>query len=215
MLARLREKSSNRTVLIFGGIKGFVRDGNDLKTQLEEAKPDLILISISQEQVKGLREFLKNPFEMNLSDYEVMYGVHLSLYGEVMTPPPIYVETLQYADRYNIEVKGLDMSEDEYQELYTGNMKTFDVVRHSVRKRRLLKKDFRASTPEGFVDAWTKNINRVKGLRKIDEARLEYIRNDLLKELEKTTSSNIFVVLEYEFYKDILDYLKNNGYYES
>lgn len=212
MMSRLSQKGSDRALLLFGGIKGLVRDGAKLREELEKAKPDLILISISHEQVSGLREFLKNPFEMNLSDYEIMYGVHLSLYGEVMTPSPIYVETLQYADNNNVEMRGLDMNEMDYQELYTATMKTSDVIRHSVRKKRMLKKEFKDKTPEGFVDSWTKTINKVRGLRIIDEKRIEYIEGELIRNLDSTISKNVFVVVEYEFYKDIFEFLKNRGF---
>lgn len=215
MISCLSKESSDKNIWFFGGIKGLVRDGNILKEELEKAQPKLILISISPEEVSGLREFLKDPFEMNLSDYEIMYGVHLSLYGEVMTPSPIYVETLQYADRNGIEIQGLDMNEEEYQELYTGKMKTFDVVRHSARKRRLLKKEFKDETAEGFVDSWTKMINKVKGLRLIDEERLKHIEDNLVRTLESTGSRDIFIVVEYEFYREILEFLNENGYRKS
>ena len=46
---------------------------------------------ISPEQVDGMKEFIEDPFEMNLSDYEILYGINLSNYGEVMTPSPVYI----------------------------------------------------------------------------------------------------------------------------
>ena len=91
-------------IWLFGGIKGLVRDGEILSDDLTKLKPEVVLITLSNEHILGLRDFLQRPYEIELSDYEIIYGVRLSMYGEVMTPPPVYIEALKYSDSTGIPI---------------------------------------------------------------------------------------------------------------
>lgn len=195
-------------VTLFGGIKGLITQGEALGDSLERVRPDAIFISISPEHVSGLSNFMKDPYEIILSDYEIIYGVHLSVYGEVMTPPPIYTEAVKYGEANGVDVIGLDMDEAQFSQLYSKKMGTFALVRHSVRKRRLLKADFRDKTPEEFVLAWDKRVNRIKALREIDQERLVAMENRLMEYISREEFSNAFVIVDYEFYRPFREFLK-------
>lgn len=210
MIADLTEASTGRKIWVFGGIKGLVRDGDEFKKFVAEIHPDVIFVSISEEEISGLREFLKNPFEMNLSDYEIIYGARLSVFGEVMTPPPVYVESLQYADENSIPILPLDMAEREYSDLYTRSVKPTDLVMHSLRKKRILKSKITSDTPEDFVLDWMKQINKIKGLKKVDDERLEHMKRMLKEYLDNPDYKNPLVVIDYEFYGDVVGYLETS-----
>lgn len=205
--------SSGKELLVFGGVKGLVRDGNDLESQLQHFRPDLILVSVPPESIESLDTFMKDPFEISLSDYEIIYGSVLSEYGEVMAPPPIYIESLKYARRFGVEILGIDMSEQDYSEAYADNVGTLDLVRHSVRKNRLMRHPFQAKTPEEFVDEWSKLINKVRGLGKVDDARFMEMKKRVGNVLAETSHQRIAVVIDYEFYKGFLDSLSLFGAY--
>ncbi|MDS0257237.1 hypothetical protein ApAK_06065 [Thermoplasmatales archaeon AK] len=146
------------------GIKGLVSHGSETEKFLRTA-----------EQVSGLSEFIREPFEMNLSDYEIIYGVRLSKYGEVMTPPPMYIEAVKYADEKGIPVIGLDMNENEFSELYQKNVGVLSLVRHSIRKKRLLGKDYGDNDPYAFVQEWSRQLDKVGALRKVDVERASFM----------------------------------------
>ncbi|WP_061950573.1 hypothetical protein [Acidiplasma cupricumulans] len=121
---------------------------------------------------------------MTLSDYEIIYGVNLSKYGEVMTPSPVYIEAARYSIDNNIELIGLDMNEDEYQRAYSRDVKTLDLIRHSIRKKRISRTAFNNKTPEEYVDEWNKMVD-INGFKKLNEERLVYIEkriNEILNE---------------------------------
>lgn len=202
---------SGRELLVFGGVKGLIRDGNDLENQLLSFRPDLILVSIPPEAVESLDTFMKDPFEISLSDYELIYGNILAEYGEVMAPPPIYIESLKYARRYGVEILGIDMTEQDYSQTYADNVGTMDLVRHSIRKNKLMRHPFQAQTPEEFVDEWSILINKVRGLGKVDAARLEEVKKRFSEVLSATERHRIAVVLDYEFYKEFLASLDSLG----
>ncbi|MCL4329751.1 MAG: hypothetical protein M1533_01960 [Candidatus Thermoplasmatota archaeon] len=198
-------------VILFGGIKGLIRDGDELRNLLLREEPEEILIGISPEELTGLQEFVKEPFEMGLSEYEMMYGVLLSIYGEVMTPPPIYTEAVIYAGERNTAIYALDIEETEFGDIYTNQIGVWDMIRHSVRKRRLMKKEFRADTPEGFVDKWNQYIERIKGFRAIEQARLESMQKNLLSRVRSSGDRKFVVVVEYEKFSGMADFLNSRA----
>jgi len=193
----------NDRLYIFGGVKGLVRDGDELRKELLEKRPDIIFITISPEQVEGMKDFIEDPFEVDLSDYEILYGINLANYGEVMTPSPVYIEATKYCKENNVEMIGLDMEEGEYQILYSKYIKTTDLLRHSMRKKKVSRFKFDQQTPEEFVEAWNRAVD-LKSFKKVNAAREEYIINridDLLKEYD---GRKIVCVVDYDYYKSIL-----------
>ncbi|SMD30551.1 hypothetical protein [Picrophilus oshimae] len=196
-----REDYIRNNVLLFAGIKGLIEDGNELRKDLLFFRPEIIYITLSKEEIDGLRYFIKNPFEMTLSDYEILYGVNLSRYGEVMTPPPTYIEAVKYADENDIEIEPLDMNEELYEREYSNSIKTFDLIMHSLRKRRIKNKIFRADSAEEFVDLWNSYVD-LHGFKRLYMKRLDYIRTGIDNAL-KNSDKRIMIIIDYDFYKDI------------
>ncbi|ARD84046.1 hypothetical protein FAD_0114 [Ferroplasma acidiphilum] len=198
----------NDRFYIFGGVKGLVRDGDELRKELLEKRPDIVFITIAPEQVDGMKEFLEDPFEMNLSDYEILYGINLSRYGEVMTPSPVYIEATRYCKENDIEMIGLDMDEGEYQIIYSKYVKTTDLLRHSMRKKKVSKYKFDAETPEEFVESWN-NVVDLKSFKKVNAERKKYIIERIDSLQKEYSDRNIFCIVDYDYYKDVLNHFEN------
>ncbi len=196
----------DENLYIFGGVKGLVRDGDELKKELLEIRPDVVLITISPEQVDGMMDFIEDPFEVDMSDYEILYGINLARYGEVMTPSPVYIEATKYCRENNIEMIGLDMEEGEYQILYSKYVKTTDLLRHSLRKKKVSRLKFNQETPEEFVETWNKVVD-LKSFKKVNAAREEYINNRIDNMLKEYSDKKILCVVDYDYYNNILKHL--------
>ena len=194
----------NDNLTIFGGIKGLVRDGDELRKELLYERPDIMLITISPEEVEGMKAFIKDPFEMNLSDYEIMYGIQLSKYGDVMTPPPVYIEATKYSMENDIPMIGLDMNENTYQKVYKKYIKTTDLLRHSLRKKKIGKLQFENETPEEFVESWNYIVD-LKNFKKVNIERGNYIIKGLKKEINENENKKIICITDYDFYDDIVE----------
>ncbi|CAC12485.1 hypothetical protein [Thermoplasma acidophilum] len=207
MIARFN--NNEHDITLFGGIKGLVRDGDDLKSALYQERPGAIYIVLSKEQIDGLSAFLKDPFELSMSDYEISYGLHLSVYGEVMTPPPIYIEAVKYAEENGKELRPLDVPEKEYSEFYVKNVKMFDLLRNSLRKRRVTRMEFGDTSPEDFVRRWEETMNRVKGLKRVEDYRLSYIEERIREYLSSEKEKNVFIITEFEFYDQLKKFLSD------
>jgi hypothetical protein len=198
-------------ILVFGGVKGLISEGERLEKELQAFRPELILVSIPEESIEALEKFMDDPYEITLSDYELIYGTVLSEYGEVMVPPPIYMEPIKYARHFTVGIHGIDMEEEEYSQVYTENVHAFDLVRHSVRKRLIMRHSFKSETPEDFVEEWNLLINKVKGLSRVDEERLVSIEKNAVAYItENNEKKRIAIVLDYEFYKSFVAYMKEH-----
>lgn len=212
MLSIYTKKNFSGELHIYTGVKGLVSHGNDLKSYLVTNHPEVLLISISPEEVQGLSEFIKSPFEMNLSDYEVIYGVRLSKYGEVMTPPPIYTEAVSYASGSAAKPVGIDMPQSEFDELYTSSMKSRHLIRHSLRKKRVLNREYGDTNEYEFSEAWIKRINSVKGLAQIDSERAYYMSERIEEFASNDYNPKHLVILDYEFYRPVSEKLSSDGW---
>lgn len=205
-------KAGSPAITVFGGIKGLKRDGDLLKETFSEVKPDAILITISPEEVEGIIDFVKEPFRMTLSDYEMIYGVNLRQYGEVQTPSPIYVDSAEISLKYHVPLIGLDMPEEKFSHTYSQTVSTWELIRHSVRKRRLLRSRFKDDTPEKFVESWNKTVNSIRGFRKMELLRMQEIISGIDRILGEAAYNTFLLVAEYEFYPDIVKHLESIGY---
>ncbi len=204
--------NNDLTLRIFSGVKGLISHGEELRVLLDKLKPEIILVTIPEAQVEGLKEFLKSPFEMSLSDYEIIYGIRLHKYGEVMTPPPIYIETVQYALSHNTNILGIDLDDEKFNESYTRNVKTVSLIRHSLRKKRITNYDFHDTNPYEFAEAWIKRINKVKAFEKLDRERLDAMNEEIQSFIRSRFVKNHLIVVDHEFFSGIKENLLKNGF---
>lgn len=199
MIFKLSEKNNGTSILGFAGIKGLVSQGDRVREFLEASTPSRILVSISPEEVEGLRSFLKDPFEMNLSDYEIIYGVLLSKYGEVMTPPPIYIEAMNYSDRTGAAIIGIDMDEEHFNDLYQNEISSLHLLRHSLRKKKISRNLSPGEDPYEFVEMWAHQIGKIKGFARVDERRADHMSTIVVEQMSSGIKNTVLII-DYELF---------------
>ncbi len=159
-------------VHIIAVIKGLESEVEVVRTAFEESGPDKVAISISKEELDGLRS-MPDDFEPELSRYEEMYAKELGRFGQVAAPPPCYVAALELADHSGIPLVPVDLDETSYSDLYCRAVGGTDLFRHSTRTWLLKRKTFRAETPEEFVIQWDRRVNNLECFRTIESKRVE------------------------------------------
>ncbi|MGC9176699.1 MAG: hypothetical protein ACP5F1_06455, partial [Thermoplasmata archaeon] len=163
-LEKIKKVTYNlRSYTIYGTVRGLFSESEDIKKIFDENKFDLVMLGISPEDLEGLKVYIEKPFEVDLSDYEIIYGLKLQNFGKVKMPIPSFTSAIKIAQENGINILAIDMNENEYANAFTGNVKFFDILRHTYRKKRILKKDFKAQTPEEFSIKWDMEINKLKG----------------------------------------------------
>lgn len=196
-------RSGNKIMIVGFGIKGLVSDGNAVREKLNEFKPEAIFMGISPEEVEGLKNFIDDPFEIDMSDYELIYGTLLSKFGAVEVPPPIFTQTVIYAKENNIPVNGLDVDEETFGTRYEEEYTVSQMVGYITKKRKLKKRNFDMETPEKFVMQWKHEIDKTRAMRNMEKMREEAISENLYRLFEEGSKTRYFTIVEYEFSHEI------------
>jgi hypothetical protein len=190
---------NGKEMIIALGIKGLVSDGVLVKDKMTDFKPDKLLMGISPEEVDGLKEFINDPFEIQMSDYEVIYGTILLKFGEVEVPPPIFTQSIIYAKEKGIPVIGLDLDEETYGDQYEKEYSVTQMVGYITKKRKLKHKNFNLESAEQFVMQWKKEIEKTRAMSNMEKLREEAIVENMYREFHEGTEKKYFAVIEYEF----------------
>jgi len=196
------------SVRVLPVIKGLLSESRKVEEAFEERRPDKVAISISKEEVDGLRN-LPEDFEPELSRYEEIYASGLSRFGEVAAPPPCYLAALKLADRAGIPLVPIDLDEESYTELYCAAVPGTTIFRHSTRTWLLKRRAFSTESAEDFVRAWDRAVNKLEGFQLIERKRAEAMAKGIKTACDGAKS--ILAVVELERAEDVLELLKGKA----
>ena len=190
-----RIRCNHCSIHILPVIKGLVSEAQRVKDAFDTVHPDTVAISLSKEELDGLRK-MPDDYEPELSRYEEIYVNGLSKFGVVSAPPPCYVAAIELADHEGVPLVPVDLDEEAYTELYCAAVPGTTLFRHSTRTWLLKRKNFKADTPEEFVKAWDKKVNRLEGFETIETKRAESIAQGIVK--ASANSKSLLAVVEIE-----------------
>jgi hypothetical protein len=193
------------TVHILSVIKGLKSETEKVRKAFEETKPDVVAISLSREEVEGLKN-IPDDYEPELSRYEEIYAEGLGRFGEVAAPPPCYVATLELAQHKGIPLIPVDMDEQSYTDLYCAVVPGTALFRHSTRTWLLKRRSFSDDSAEEFVLAWDKAVNNMEGFRLIEHKRALAMAKGIKEACQR--SQNVLAVIELERASDVLGILR-------
>ena len=195
-------KMDGCSIQILPVIKGLVSESENVRQAFDRVKPDIVAISISKEELEGLRN-LPDDYEPELSRYEEIYADGLQRFGEVSAPPPCYVAALELADHRGIPLVPVDMDERSYTELYVLAVSGGTLFRHSTRTWILKRRRFSTESAEDFVLAWDRTVNGLGGFRRIEETRAETMAKGILNACSEG-NGQILAIVELERAADVL-----------
>jgi len=197
------------TVHILSVVKGLKSETEKVRKAFEETKPDVVAISLSREEVDGLKN-MPDDYEPELSRYEEIYAEGLGRFGEVAAPPPCYVATLELAQHEGIPLIPVDMDEQSYTDLYCAVVPGTALFRHSTRTWLLKRRTFSDDSPEKFVLAWDKAVNNMEGFKIIESKRAQAMAKGIKKACAGST--DLLAVIELERAADVLDILRKEAW---
>ncbi len=193
------------TVHVLPVIKGLLSETEKVKEAFDQIHPDKVAISISKEELEGLKA-MPDDYQPELSRYEEMYVQGLSRFGEVAAPPPCFVAALELADHEGVPLVPVDLDEDSYSKLYCTAVPGSTLFRHSTRTWILKRRDFGARSAEEFVRAWDRAVNRLEGFGTIEEKRAEAMADGIMAACDG--SKHLLAVVELERSEDVLSLLE-------
>ncbi len=160
-------------------IKGLESEVTKVKNAFDYVRPDVVAISISKEELEGLKN-IPEDFEPELTRYEEIYVEGLSRFGEVAAPPPCYVAALEMANHTGVPIVPVDLDEQAYTELYIAAVPGTTLFRHSTRTWLLKRRRFSDESAEDFVLAWDRAVNGLEGFQKIEHQRAREMANGVV-----------------------------------
>jgi hypothetical protein len=191
-------------VTVLPVIKGLRSEVETVQKAFDEAGPDKVAVSLSKEEVHGLRN-IPDDFEPLLTRYDEIYADGLSRFGEVASPPPCYVAAIELADHKGVPVVPVDIDENSYTELYCSAVSGGMLFMHSTRTWFLKRRHFKASNAQEFVLAWDKAVNSMEGFRIIEGKRTESIADGIVAAAKDT--GRMLAVVELERYRQVCSLL--------
>jgi hypothetical protein len=162
-------------------VRGLKQEADRVFAAVEMVKPDILAMSISEEEIRGLKEYIKEPYEIEMSRYEELYAEHLARFGDVYLPPPCYLAGLEAAEKNGIELVGIDMDDETHTAAYCALVSGRDLLVHSLRLKLLKLRGFRADNPWDFAILWDKRVNNLRGFRELEREREKFMAAALEK----------------------------------
>lgn len=196
------------TLLLVGVVRGLVAEVEPLLAEVERFAPKALGLGISEEELAGLKEhFVGRDSEplVPLSGTELSEARGLSRFGEVRVPSPTSLALLEWARATALPVAALDPSDDRYAELFTDHISYLELVRRTLRERRLTKSAPTASSAEEFAARWHESIAGGRGSRSFDRARAASLA-EAVRRLAGD-HARIAVVVDRERYETVRDAL--------
>jgi len=207
----LREYTLDRDgcrIHILGVVKGLKSEAENVRRAFDNSNPDKVAISISKEELEGLRN-MPEDFEPELSRYEEIYVEGLSRFGEVAAPPPCYVAALELAEHSGKPVVPVDMDEQSYTDLYCAMVGGSSLFRHSTRTWLLKRRSFDNRNAEDFVLAWDRAVNNLECFKTIERRRAEAMAKGIIGACEG--SGSVLAVVELERASDVKNLIQEKA----
>jgi hypothetical protein len=206
MRAITKVAAGDSTIHVLPVIRGLTSEVSTVQDAFSSTMPDAVAISLSEEDVTGLRN-LPADYEPELSRYDEIYVRGLARFGEVAAPPPCYVAAVEIADTDGTPVVPIDIDEASYTELYCASISGSALFRDSTRTWFLRKRAFSANTPEEYVLKVDRAFNNMRGFKNIEMQRADWMAKALLKVVSER--ERVLAVIELERAEDVLQNVKN------
>jgi hypothetical protein len=168
-------KLNGSRIFVLPVIKGLVSEGGAVHMTIAESRPQVVGISISKEELDGLRAYQGE--EIELSDLEEAYKAGLSEFGEVQLPPPCYIQALKVCDEMGIPLIPVDMNEELFSERYCELISGLELMRESFFSHRIARKRFDMDSAESFVLDYDRKVNGGRGLSALNAEREAHMAN--------------------------------------
>ncbi len=162
------------SVLLLAPVRGPTAEVAPTIAALAAHAPALVGLGLSGEEMRGLVDYFvlaeAEPI-VPLSPNETSEVRGLCRFGEVRVPNPAFVEVLRWGRDRPVPVAALDPSDEEAAHLFAEHIGYVELVRRTVRERRVSRKPPAPSSADEFALEWDDTVARGRGSRALAGAR--------------------------------------------
>jgi pheromone shutdown protein TraB len=167
-------QSHGRDFHILGTVTGLVSEAHRVAAVFQDLAPDCLAVGIPANELTGLRTFMvdgPDAQEPEEEDVEEGYSVALSRFGDVGVPPPDLMEAVRLAVDGGLDVFPLDLDDETYADAFTQEVSGIQLIRYSLKLRRLARKPPKATSAGEFALKWDGDVRRLKGFARLELRR--------------------------------------------
>ena len=187
-------------------IKGLVSEKEKVVEALSKNDYETAGVSWGIEEIEAVKKRAEITGDNETNDIDVVYLYKLKSFGEVDMPDPAFTYVVDEFSKKGISVIPLDMSDDEFAEAYCREVSTLDFLKEGRIVSKAMKREFDKSSPEKFIMEWDALINEVKGYRKMNRVKEEFIAGQIA-DIAKFRK-NALILVDYERFDGIMRILE-------
>lgn len=172
--ARLRV---GHDLLLLGPVRGLSAEVPRVTEALGSFAPAALGLGVSAEELKGLTDYFvvaDGEPVVPLTSNELNEVRGLCRFGEVRVPNPSFIEAIRWARDRGIPFAALDPSEEGSAELFAEHIGYVELVRRTVRERRVGRALPAPATADEFALEWERRVASGRGSRRLARARNEH-----------------------------------------
>ena len=198
--------------LVLAPVRGLLGEVAPLLARLDAFAPDAIAVGLSPDEARSLKEhFVGRSCEplVPLAPTEVAELRALARFGDVAVPNPTYPAVLAWGAARGVPVAAVDPSDDAYAMMFTDHIGYTELVRRTLRERKLTRSPPDAGSADEFALTWGRTLAKTRG-----SARLAAARDAVLAEGARALGAQyrrIAVVVERERFPSVVAALEGGG----
>jgi hypothetical protein len=161
-------------LLLVAPVRGLASEASATVRALEQHRPEAVGLGISPDEMRGLLEyFVTSAAEpvVPLTANERSEVRGLVRFGEVRVPNPSFVAALHWTAAVGMPTEALDPTDDRTASLFAENIGYIELVRRTVRERRVARAPPTPATPDEFALAWDQEVAGGRGSRNFARGR--------------------------------------------
>ena len=165
-------------VLLVAPVRGLVSEVPRVLSALEEQAPAQVGLGLSAGELQSLHDYFvaseADPV-VPLTENEKSEVRGLVRFGEVRVPNPSFVEVLRWAAHRGVPASPLDPDDDHTAALFAHHIGYVELVRRTVRERRVSRSPPTPSSADEFALEWDREVAGGRGSREFAAARDGYL----------------------------------------
>ncbi len=169
---------SSPSILLLAPVRGLTSEVVAVLAALDAFAPARVGLGLSGDELRSLHDYFvasdADPV-VPLTANETSEVRGLVRFGEVRVPNPSFVEVLRWGRSRGVPVEPLDPDDEHTASLFAEHIGYFELVRRTVRERRVARRPPTPSTADEFALEWDSEIASGRGSRGFAGARDQYL----------------------------------------
>ncbi len=194
--------------LLVAPVRGLFLEAERTLEALRAFGPVTVGLGISSEEMRGLEDyFVRAEAEpvVPLTATESSEVRGLVRFGEVRVPNPSFVGVLRWCAAGGVPAQPLDPNDERSASLFTEHIGYLELVRRTVRERRVARSPPAASTADEFALAWDGEVAGGRGSKAFSRARDRHFARGA--ERLRASDARIALVVDRERFEVVRDLL--------